>query len=81
MIAVVNKTDLMEESSISRDDIESRLGTNFETVHFVSAKRNEGIDELFLDVATRAVAVAEAEAIAVDSGEDLEKKDPESGCC
>jgi small GTP-binding protein len=55
MIAVVNKTDLMQETSISRDEIMTRFADDFESVHFVSAKFNEGIDALFLDVAARAV--------------------------
>jgi Ras-related protein Rab-6A len=54
-IAVVNKTDLMQETSISRDEIMNRLAGDFVSVHFVSAKWNNGIDALFLDVATRAV--------------------------
>jgi Ras-related protein Rab-6A len=58
-VAVVNKMDLMDDHPRLREDLTAQLGAKFASVYFVSAKTNDGIDSLFLDIA---IQVAESSA-------------------
>ncbi|OHT08495.1 small GTP-binding protein [Tritrichomonas foetus] len=82
MILAVNKIDLVDQSVYSSDEVESRFGSSFEAVFFVSAATGEGVETCFMQAAQSGVAFTknsltpERKLLASEKSDN--KKD---GCC
>jgi hypothetical protein len=70
VFVVGNMLDLANERQVNRDEGERRAGEWEATYFEVSAKTNDGVTELFTDVAEKAVApnAISSEPIPVDGG-------------
>lgn len=51
MILIVNKIDIVDHTSYSNEEIESRFGPMFSSIFFASAATGEGVDTCFMQAA------------------------------
>ena len=77
VIAVINKMDLVEDQTKKVDDVKLKLGNEFPSIFFVSAKTSYNISELFVEVA-RKCTVSDEEP---EESPITMKKKEKSGCC
>lgn len=77
IIAVINKMDLAKDETKTIDEIKLKLKDSFDEIFFVSAKTGANIQELFLAVATKCIAISEL----VQDGPELKPKSRKKACC
>lgn len=56
IVVAVNKTDLQDGAPMGIDEVRARLLENFPAINFVSARSNTYIDELFFEIAKKAMS-------------------------
>ena len=81
-LLAVNKTDLTESSVFSCEEIESRFGSMFSAIFFVSAQTGEGVNTAFMHAAqTGYEFMKQANASAKSSAVNLTQKKKDAKCC
>lgn len=79
MILVVNKIDIVDHTSYSSDEIESRFGSMFSAVFFASAATGEGVDTCFMQAAHSAFKFSKS--FTVSKVVNCQDENNENKCC
>ncbi|KAK8847957.1 hypothetical protein M9Y10_019008 [Tritrichomonas musculus] len=79
IIIAINKIDMEEGSLISTDQIREMFMSKFPNLFFVSAKRGDGVNELFTCAADEALKANITQK--KDSGVKLDESQKRNSCC
>jgi 50S ribosomal subunit-associated GTPase HflX len=80
VVVAVNKTDLVEDPG-AVDSVRARLADKFPDLYFCSAKRGDGIEELFSAAAEKCLSARRPTIAVVESTQNLPAQTQSSGCC
>jgi small GTP-binding protein len=80
IVVAVNKTDLVEDPA-AIDSVRANLAEKFPDLYFCSAKRGDGIEELFSGAAEKCLNARRPGIDVAATTENLPPAPPSGGCC
>jgi small GTP-binding protein len=80
VVVGINKTDQVEDPAVV-DGTRARLAEKFPDLYFCSAKRGDGIEELFSSAAEKCLGSRRPAIQAVESNPNIPEQAQSSGCC
>lgn len=80
MILVVNKIDIVDHTSYSNEEIESRFGPMFSSIFFASAATGEGVDTCFMQTAHSAFNFSKSFTVS-NSPSNPKENNEKNSCC
>jgi small GTP-binding protein len=80
VVVGVNKTDLVEDPS-AIEGVRARLAEKFTDVYFCSAKRGDGIEELFTAAAEKCLGSRRPAIQPLQAAQTVPAGTPSGGCC